>query len=164
MNASFHQFRSKIIHPIQFRFFLLVKLPTAFLCGLRIWQFSEKSTTIAVRHRWFTQNPFRSMYFAVQSMAAEMSTGLMCFGQIYKRNPAVSMLVVRVDSQYIKKATGLILFTCVDGEKIEAAIEETIRTGEGTGVVTKSVGTNEKNEVVAEFQITWSFKAKKSNS
>jgi hypothetical protein len=163
MNASFHQFRNKIINPVQFRFFLLVKLPTAFLCGLRIKQFSEKSTTIVVRHWWFTQNPFRSMYFAVQSMAAEMSTGLMCFGQIYQREPAVSMLVVRVDSQYIKKATGLIFFTCEDGEKIEAAIEETIRTGEGTGVVTRSVGTNEKNEIVAEFQITWSFKAKKSN-
>lgn len=163
MNASFHQFRNKIINPIQFRFFLLVKLPAAFLCGLRIKQFSEKSTTIVVRHWWLTQNPFRSMYFAVQSMAAEMSTGLMCFGQIYQREPAVSMLVVRVDSQYLKKATGLISFTCEDGEKIEAAIEETIRTGEGTAVVTRSVGTNEKNEIVAEFQLTWSFKAKKSN-
>lgn len=161
MNPSFLQFRNKITHPIQFRFFLLIKLPTAFLCGLRIRKFDEKVTAIAVRHWWFTQNPFQSMYFAVQSMAAEMSTGLMCFGQIYRRQPAVSMLVVRVDSQYIKKATGLIIFTCSDGEKIEAAIEETVRTGEGTGVVTRSIGTNENNEVVAEFQITWSFKAKK---
>jgi hypothetical protein len=71
------------------------------------------------------------------------------------------MLVVRVDSQYIKKATGLILFTCEDGDKIEAAIESTIQTGEGTGVITRSVGKNEKGEVVAEFHITWSFKAKK---
>lgn len=162
MNPSFHQFRNKIISPIQFRFFLLIKLPTAFLCGLRIKQFNEKSTVISVRHWWFNQNPFQSMYFAVQSMAAEMSTGLMCFGQVYRRNPSVSMLVVRVDSQYLKKATGQILFTCEDGDKIEAAIEKAIESGDGTGIVTRSVGTNSNNEVVAEFQITWSFKVKKN--
>jgi hypothetical protein len=29
-----------------------------------------------VKHRWINQNPFNSMYFAVQAMAAELSTGL----------------------------------------------------------------------------------------
>ena len=28
-----------------------------------------------VKHRWINQNPFNSMYFAVQAMAAELSTG-----------------------------------------------------------------------------------------
>jgi hypothetical protein len=53
------------------------------------------------------------------------------------------------------------LFTCEDGDKIEAAIEKAIESGDGTGIVTRSVGTNSNNEVVAEFQITWSFKVKK---
>jgi preprotein translocase subunit SecA len=34
-------------------------------------------------------------------------------------------------------------------------------TGEGKTVICKSVGTNSKGEVVAEFNFTWSFKAKK---
>ena len=101
------------------------------------------------------------MYFAVQSMAAEMSTGLMSFGQVYKRNPAVSMLVVSLESSFLKKATGRIFFTCNDGELIEKAVEQAIATGESTSVVAHSVGRNENNEVVSEFKITWSFKVRK---
>lgn len=162
MNPSFSVFQSKISNPISFRFFLLQKLPTAFLCGLRIKELSSTTTVISVKHWWFNQNPFRSMYFAVQSMAAEMSTGLMSFGQVYRRTPAVSMLVVKIEASFIKKATGMILFTCHDGALIEQAVEDTIVSGESTQIVTKSTGTNENNEVVAEFLITWSFKARKN--
>ena len=161
MNPSFAVFEKVINNPIRFRFFLLLKLPTAFLCGLRIKHFSAASNTIVVKHWWFVQNPFRSMYFAVQSMAAEMSTGLMSFGQVYKRNPAVSMLVVSLESSFLKKATGRIFFTCNDGELIEKAVEQAIATGESTSVVAHSVGRNENNEVVSEFKITWSFKVRK---
>jgi hypothetical protein len=162
MNPHFETFRGKISSPISFRFFLLQKLPTAYLCGLRIKELNATTTVISVRHGWFNQNPFRSMYFAVQSMAAEMSTGLMSFGQVYRRNPAVSMLVVKLEASFIKKATGLILFTCTDGALIDKAVEDTIVSGDSTQIVTRSVGTNENNEIVAEFLITWSFKARKN--
>jgi hypothetical protein len=36
-----------------------------------------------------------------------------------------------------------------------------MKTGEGVTLISKSVGKNENNEVVAEFNFTWSFKAKK---
>jgi hypothetical protein len=100
------------------------------------------------------------MYFAVQSMAAEMSTGLFAVGQTFKRNPTVSMLVINVEGKFNKKATGLISFTCKDGAKVEAIIEECIATGEGRTLVCSSLGTNERSEVVSEFFITWSFKSK----
>jgi hypothetical protein len=48
-----------------------------------------------------------------------------------------------------------------NAKHIQAAINETIATGEGKTVICKTVGTNEKGEVVAEFNFTWSFKAKK---
>jgi len=52
-------------------------------------------------------------------------------------------------------------FACRDGDLFEAKVEEAIATGEATTVSAKSIGTNEKGEVVAEFLITWSFKVKK---
>jgi hypothetical protein len=67
-----------------------------------------------------------------------------------------------LEASFIKKATGLILFTCMDGALIDKAVEDTIVSGESTQIVTRSVGTNENNEVVAEFLITWSFKARKN--
>ena len=95
-------------------------------------------------------------------MAAELCSGMLAFGQVYKRNPKVSMLVVKMEVNFIKKATGTILFTCEDGALIQAAINESIETGEGKTIVCMSKGKNSANETVAEFLITWSFKAKTS--
>ena len=97
-------------------------------------------------------------------MAAEMSTGALAMAHLYKINPPVSMLVVKVESDYFKKATGRTSFVCEDGQLFEKAIEETIATGEPRTVKAKSVGTNNEGEVVAEFYITWSFKAKTKNN
>lgn len=95
-------------------------------------------------------------------MAAEMSTGALAMAHLYKRKPPVSMLVIRVDSEYFKKATGKTFFVCGDGELFQKAIEETIATGEAKMVKARSVGKNKDGEVVAEFFVTWSFKAKKN--
>jgi hypothetical protein len=161
MNPRFPQFQQQILNPLKFRLFMLQRLPAAFFAGLRIRDFEERKAVVTVKYKWFTQNPFRSMYFAVQSMAAEMSTGLLASGHIYKRDPAVSMLVVGLEAKFIKKATGLISFTCNDGDAIAKIVAETIATGESRTITCKSEGTNIAGEIVSEFFITWSFKSKK---
>ena len=161
MNPAFSRFQQLITNPLKFTFFKIVKLPAAFVAGLRIGKFTAEESIILVKHGWLNQNPFKSMYFAVQLMAAEMSTGLFAVGQTYKRNPVVSMLVINVQGNFYKKATGLISFTCKDGAKIEAIIEECISSGEGKTLICNSIATNENGEVVAEFSVTWSFKSKK---
>jgi hypothetical protein len=160
MNPQFPAFKKIISNPIRFAFFKLVKLPAAFIAGLKVGYIDESKTVILVKHGWLNQNPFKSMYFAVQAMAAEMSTGLFPVGQTYKRSPSVSMLVVGLEAKFVKKATGLIAFTCTDGLLVNQTIEEAIATKEGRSIVCKSVGTNLDGETVAEFYITWSFKAK----
>ncbi len=160
MNPHFNHFRSLISSPIRFRFFLLQQLPAAFFAGLRIVYFDATSCTVKIKYSWFSKNPFKSIYFAVEAMAAEMCSGMLAFGQVYNRKPKISMLVVKLEVNFIKKATGTILFTCEDGAAIQKAIEESIATGEGKTIVCVSKGKNSANEVVAEFFITWSFKAK----
>ncbi len=161
MNPAFSKFSRLITNPISFGFFLFQKLPAAFFAGLRIQHFDANKCVVRIRYSWFSQNPFQSIYFAVEAMAAEMTCGMLAFAQVYQRVPKISMLVVSTQANFIKKATGTILFSCEDGLAIQEAIQETIATGEGKTVICKSVGTNEKGEVVAEFNFTWSFKAKK---
>lgn len=153
-------FISLVKHPIKFRLFLLAKLPAAFFSRVRVRAISEQSCTVTVPYRWFTQNPFRSTYFACLAMAAEMSTGVLAMAHIYKRQPAVSMLVLKVEGNFIKKAADRTTFTCNDGPLIQQMIEESIATGEGRTVIAKSIGVNKAGETVAEFLVTWSFKAK----
>ncbi len=160
MNPNFNLFSRLISNPISFRFFLFQKLPAAFFAGLRIQHFDSNSCTVKIKYSWFSKNPFKSVYFAVEAMAAEMCSGMLAFGQVYQRNPKISMLVVKMEVNFIKKATGTILFTCEDGAAIQAAINESIASGEGKTLVCVSKGKNSANETVAEFFITWSFKAK----
>lgn len=154
------QFLSTIQNGFKFKLFLLQKLPAAYFSGLKIQNPSVQSCTVSVPYKWATQNPFRSTYFACQAMAAEMSTGVLAMAHIYKRQPAVSMLIVGMESRFHKKATGLTLFTCTEGDAIQKAIENSIITGQGQSVKVYSKGISKDGEVVAEFWFTWSFKPK----
>ncbi len=160
MNPNFNEFKRIITTPILFKFFILKNLSAAFWAGLNIDQFDKDNCVVRTKLSWFNQNPFRSMYFAVEAMAAEMSSGMLAYAQVHKRKPAVSMLVEKVEATFVKKATGTIYFTCEDGAAMEAAVDETVRTGEGVKLLSKSIGKNQDGVTVAEFTFTWSFKAK----
>jgi hypothetical protein len=140
--------------------FLLFKLPSAFICGVRVKDLDETSCIVKVKHRWINQNPFNSMYFAVQAMAAELATGALVMYQIQKSGRKISMLVANNKGNFTKKATGLITFECKDGHLIEQAIQETIATGEGQTFWMKSVGTDEKGIQVSEMDFEWSVRIK----
>jgi Domain of unknown function (DUF4442) len=144
----------------KFNQFLFFKLPSAFWCGVRVVSINTEKCEVKVRHRWINQNPFHSMYFAVQAMAGELSTGAMVIDQIRESKKNISMLVANNKSNFSKKATGKILFTCLDGNKIKQAIEKTIENGEGQTFWMKSVGVNEKGEQVSEMDFEWSIKLK----
>ena len=139
---------------------MLSKLPMGFMSGLKIIRLTHQDAIVGVRFKWMNQNPFKSIYFAVLSMAAELSTGVLAYGQIYKRNPNVSMLVVKLEAEFYKKAVGEILFTCVDGDKIAASIEACIQSNQPRSIECVSIGRNSVGEEVAKFIFTWSFKSK----
>lgn len=146
--------------PLKLNIFLFFKLPSAFWSGVRVKSISKEQCIVTVKHRWFNQNPFKSMYFAVQAMAAELTTGALVMMQIKKSGKNISMLVANNNSNFSKKATGRITFTCNNGHLIEEAIKQTIATGEGQTIWMKSVGVNEKREQVSEMNFEWSIKLK----
>jgi len=145
----------------KFRFFLLFKLPLAFIARLKIKHISKKEATVTVPFSFWNKNPFNSIYFAVLSMAGELSTGILGLMHIYKKEQKISMLVVKMESLFYKKATTRIKFICKDGDEITDAINQTLKTGEGVIVITNSKGYNKQGVCVAEFNVHWSFKAKK---
>ena len=57
--------------------FLALKLPSAYFSGIRVKGMSENEAMASVRHQWINQNPFNSLYWATQGMAAELVTGLL---------------------------------------------------------------------------------------
>jgi hypothetical protein len=63
----------------------------------------ETHCIVKVKHRWINQNPFNSMYFAVQAMAAELATGAFSMYQIQKSGRKISMLVANNKGNFTKK-------------------------------------------------------------
>src|ERR1700712_1331508 len=126
MNTQLEDFIKLTKHPAKFRMFLFSKVPSAYFSGVRVKDLDGFNCLVKVPYKWFSQNPFKSTYFACLSMAAEMTTGLLGLMHIHKRQPAVSMLVVKIEGNFIKKATGITVFTCEDGSAIKQTIEDAV--------------------------------------
>ena len=80
--------------PSKLNFFTFFKLPMVWLAGIRVVVFERNYCEAKVKHRWINQNPFKSMFWAVQGMAAELTTGVLLMQEIQSSNQKISMLVV----------------------------------------------------------------------
>ena len=138
----------------------MFKLPAAYFTGIRVKSIDEKSCVVSVKHRWINQNPFKSMFWAVQGMAAELTTGALVMGKIKGSGRQISMLVLNNKATFTKKATGRIYFICTDGNKVDDAIAKSIETGEGQTVWMQSVGKNSAGIEVSTFNFEWTIKVK----
>jgi hypothetical protein len=143
-----------------FSLYLLRSLPSALFSGLRIRSLSEEECVVSVPYTWFSRNPFQSTYFACLAMAGEMSTGTIALLHIQGSGRKVSMLVLEMEAKYHKKATGLTQFICKDGRLLQAAVQYAVNRGQPQTCKAYTIGINKDGECVAEFWITWSFKAK----
>lgn len=146
---------------LKFKLLLLTQLPIAWLAGLKLVSYSEQACVISVKLNFLSKNPFKSIFWAVQGMAAELSTGLLCLNIINTTGKKVSMLVVEQQGHFFKKAIGKVEFTCLQGDEIALAIQETIKSGSPKTIQVVSEGKDEKGDTVSRFEFTWSFKEQK---
>ncbi len=148
------------LSPKKFNIFLILKLPAAWLCGVRVRNIDGKKCIVSVKHRWINQNPFKSMFWAVQGMAAELTTGALVMKKIKESGKPISMLVANNNANFSKKATGRILFNCDDGELLDDVIQKAIQTNEGQTIWMKSMGVNKDGIIVSTFNFEWTLKVK----
>lgn len=146
--------------PRKLNTYTMFKLPSAYLCGVRTKYIDTEKCIVTVKHRWINQNPFNSMFWAVQGMAAEFSTGALVISKIKASGERISMLVTSNTATFTKKATGKITFTCNDGHVIQEAINRTVATGEGQTFSMTSIGVNKEGIVVSTFKFEWSIRLK----
>jgi len=140
--------------------FLILKLPSAYLCGVRAVTLTNKQCTARVKFKWINKNPFKSIYFAVLSMTAELSTGALVLKNVHNTNQLYSTLVVGMNALFYKKAVGKIVFKCNAGEDIEKSIKKAQETKEGVVFKLCTIGIDEAGDEVAKFEFDWSIKIK----
>lgn len=143
--------------PKQINKWMLFKLPAAWLTGVRILSISDTKCEVKVRFKWINQNPYRSMFWAVQGMAAELTTGMLLTKSIQESNTNISMLLVGNKSNFYKKAVGKIKFICDQGVTAKELINLTKKNITHKAWL-KAKGFDETGDMVSEFDFEWSCK------
>ena len=152
------KFRDNFISPLKQRLFYLKSLPMGLISGIRITHLDEEKAITEVPYRWRNKNPFRSMYFAVQSMAAELSTAAPVFMALKGVDANIAFIIVDLKAEFVKKAQSKVTFSCADYKEIYAAISKLNQPDDTVTITAKSVGRDADGNEVATFYFTWSFK------
>ncbi|PCI04860.1 MAG: thioesterase [Gammaproteobacteria bacterium] len=154
------KFRDDFLSPLKQKLFYLKNLPMGLLSGIRLIHLDENRSVTEVPYRWCNKNPFKSMYFAVQSMAAELSTAAPAIMALQGIDADVVFIIVDLKAEFIKKAQSKVTFTCLDYENIFNNIATLNKINDTITVMTKTVGRDIDDNEVAIFYFTWSFKRK----
>lgn len=139
---------------------LLFKLPAAYITGVRTTYLDSDKCSASVKFRWINQNPFKSMFWAVQGMAAELTTGALVISKIKESGHPISMLLAKNSGTFLKKVTGRVTFNCDQGQLVSEAIEKSIETGEGQIIEMTSIGLDSDGIEVSNFTFEWTIKVR----
>lgn len=126
--------------------------------GIKLIQLDEEKSVSEVPFRWCNKNPFNSMYFAVQSMAAELSTAAPVMLALKGSDADIALIIVDLKADFAKKAQSKITFTCMEYDKIYNAVTQLKQADDTATVNVKTIGRDIDGNEVATFYFTWSFK------
>ena len=160
--AKAERLRRRMLSPLTMRLFMLFKLPLGLFAGLRVSSLDPERCTTTVPYGWRSTNPFRSTYFAAQSMAAELSTGAIAMLAVESAPSSTALLITGLEASFTKKADRKTTFTCEDGGAIFDAVRRTQESGEAAVVRAETVGRMPDGTEVSRFVFTWSFKKRAS--
>ncbi|HET7291345.1 MAG TPA: DUF4442 domain-containing protein [Vicinamibacteria bacterium] len=156
--AEAERVRRDLLSPLKLRLYLWWRLPLAAGAGLRLDRLDEARCEVSLPGGWRTQNPFRSMYFAAQAMAAELSTGAPALTLATGSHASISTLVLGLRAEFLKKAVGRCTFAFEDVAGMAQAIERAALGPDPVTFLARSRGRMGDGAVVAVFDITWTFK------
>ena len=158
MNNTQKRASKRMTNWFWFKVFGLSKLPLPIFTGIKITELNEKKCTARLKYKWLNKNPFRSTYWAVLGMAAELTTGTYALLATMGKKEKISIIVIATKAEFFKKATDTSVFVCRDWLSFESAANKAIETNLPQTATGKAIGVNSDGENVATFQFTWSFK------
>ena len=152
------KFTGDFLSPFKQKLYYLKSLPMGLISGIKLIQLDEERSVSEVPFRWCNKNPFNSMYFSVQSMAAELSTAAPVMLALKGSDASVALIIVDLKADFVKKVQSKITFTCIEYGRIYDAVMQLKQTGDTAAVNVKTVGRDIDGDEVATFYFTWSFK------
>ncbi|MBT8120311.1 MAG: DUF4442 domain-containing protein [Gammaproteobacteria bacterium] len=160
LNQEQQRFLNRFLSPFKQRLYYLRSLPMGLISGIRLIRIDENKSVTQVPFRWVNKNPFESIYFAVLSMAAELSTAAPVIMALKGLEANVAFIIVGLKADFSKKAKSRVIFTCEDYLAINDAISQLSEPGDTASITAETIGRDVNGEEVARFYFTWSFRVR----
>jgi len=143
--------------PSGINWYTFFNLPSAWWSGVRVTSLGATECEVKVRLNWFNKNPFRSMFWAIQGMAAELATAVLIMQAARNNKCTISMLVLNNKATFVKKAKGKIIFKCVSEGLIEQVFLKMQNAKEPQTLWLGATGIDEQGDVVSKFDFEWTL-------
>ena len=143
--------------PFGINLYTFFNLPSAWWCGVRVKKITRKYCSTKVNLNWINKNPFKSMFWAIQGMAAELSTGVLIMQASKSFKCDISMLVINNKATFRKKARGQIVFSCNNGEAVEKTFTKLFKTNKSQTLWLQAIGVDEEGDIVSTFDFEWTL-------
>ena len=137
--------------------FTFFNLPSAWWSGVRVVKITPVTCEVKVHLLWINKNPFNSMFWAVQGMAAELSTGALIMQEAKDLDIKISMLVINNKANFTKKAKGKLVFSCRPNDLIKNTFQNLLETKNPQTLWLQSRGIDEKGDTVSTFDFEWTL-------
>ena len=144
-------------------YFSLTQVRLIHYCRPKIHDITEDGVTLFMPLDRRTRNHVKSMYIGAMVVGVDMVAGFTAMLKIRKSKRNVILIFKDLNAEFFKRAEGDVHYICKEGQAIEAAVEETLRTGERVNLpvpVIATVPDKFGDEPVAKFSITLSMKEK----
>ena len=143
--------------PFGINLYTFFNLPSAWWCGVRVKKISSKHCSTKVNLNWINKNPFKSIFWAIQGMAAELSTGVLIMQASKSFKCDISMLVINNKATFKKKAKGQIVFLCDDGEAVDKTFTKLLKTKKFQTLWLQAKGVDKEGDIVSIFDFEWTL-------
>lgn len=160
-SENINEYQKRVSNPFLFKLGLIRDLPLASFTGVKLKQLTDEKCELAVKYKFLNKNPFKTTYWAVLGMSAEMASGLLLLMYTHKLKPSVSTFVIGCEAKFVKRAMGKTTFVCNQGQEIAEKIIETAQTFEPREIKCTTNAYDETGDLVAEFIFIWGIKARK---
>lgn len=134
---------------------LATQIPSLGFWGVRVLELSPSACEVRLPYSFRTKNPFRSIYFSALLGAGELASGALVLKHL-GGSKQISMLVVEMQSRFLKKARSEIRFKCEEGELIRSEVERALK-GEAVEFWARSVGFDAVGDIICELKVKWSL-------
>ena len=155
------RYRKGMLNWLTFKVAMAYALPMGVISGMRITKIDDESCEVTVPYKFLNKNPFKTTYWAVLGMAAEMAGGAILLTYVRNCKPSIATFVVGCESKFVNRALGVSTFVCEDVQLFKNKIEEAVALDEPLTFDSTSIGYAKDGTVVSEFSFTWSIKPRK---